>query len=88
MISFETLKEKEGELSTLINSRIACELFIDRITGSDKYYTDGAAESSIGKIIIKVSGKYYTVYVFSDKNLLGSCDSIVLESIKDFLNSF
>jgi len=85
MISYETLKEKEDELFSIINSRIACEVFIDRITGSDKYYTDGAAESSIGKIIFKVSGKYYTVYVFSDKRLLGACDSIVLESLEEFL---
>jgi hypothetical protein len=85
MISYETLKEKEAELCTLINSRIACELFIDKITDSDIYYTDGAVKSSIGKIIFKVGGKHYTVYVFSDKRLMGACDSIILESIDYFL---
>ena len=85
MFSYEALKEKEAELSTLINSRIACELFIDKITSTDLYYTDGAVESSIGKISFKVKGKYYTVYIFSDKRLLGACDPIVLEALEGVL---
>jgi hypothetical protein len=85
MISYETLKEKGGNLLTTINSRVPCELFIDKITSSDLYYTDGAVESSIGKITFKVNGKHYTVYVFSDKRMLGACDPIVLEVLEGVL---
>jgi len=82
MISYEILKEKEGQLATTINSRVQCEMQLDKITSSDLYYTDGAVESSVGKITFKVSGKHYTVYIFSDKRLLGACDSTVLEALE------
>jgi hypothetical protein len=85
MISYETLKEKEVEFLTTINSCVQCEMLIDKITGSDLYYTDGAVESSIGKITFKVNGKHYTVYIFSDKRLLGACDPIVLEALEGVL---
>jgi hypothetical protein len=38
MISYETLKEKEGEILTSINSRVECEMRIDKITSADLYY--------------------------------------------------
>ena len=85
MFSYETLKEKESELVTTINSRVQCEMHLDKITSSDLYYTDGAVESSIGKITFKVNGKHYTVYIFSDKRLLGACDTIILELLEGFL---
>jgi len=85
MISYETLKEKEGEILTSINSRVECEMLIDKITSADLYYTDGAVESSVGKITFKVNGKHYTVYIFSDKRLLGACDPIVLEALEGVL---
>jgi len=38
MISYETLKEQEGEILTSINSRVGCEMLIDKITSADLYY--------------------------------------------------
>ena len=84
MLSHKLLVEHQEELKRRLNESAPCQFQVDPISGTDCYYTDGAATRACGKITFCVRGKYYTVYIYPEGDCFGSCD----DRVKDVLNGF